>query len=149
MDESRAPSGGFRSQLESSVPPRLVELFDKSPSNLATRLEEFPRYTRRQRITRFLALYELFKLALPVKGSIVECGVHAGFGLFSWLHFSSILEPNNIMRRIYGFDTFEGFTGLSPKDQSAQYNPKAGDLRGSSDQELSQLLAVHDDNRFL
>lgn len=149
MDESRTPSGGFRSQIESTVPSRLAGLFEKSASELTTRLEEFPRYARRQRITRFLALYELFKLALPVKGSIVECGVHAGFGLFSWLHFSSILEPNNIMRRIYGFDTFEGFTGLSQNDNSAQYLPKVGDLRGSSEQELAELLTVHDDNRFL
>ena len=39
------------------------------------RLETFPKYVRRQDLKRFLALYELFKIALTVKGSIVECGV--------------------------------------------------------------------------
>ncbi len=149
MNESRNPSGGFRNEIEKTVSPRLVAIFEKSSSDIGSRLEEFPRYIRRQRATRFLALYELFKLALPIKGSIVECGVHNGFGLFSWLHFSSILEPNNLMRKIYGFDTFDGFTGLSPKDQSAQYTPKDGDLRAHSFEELSLLTGIHDDNRFL
>ena len=42
------------------------------------RLETCPRYARRKTITRFVTFYELFKLALPVKGSVVECGVLAG-----------------------------------------------------------------------
>ena len=49
------------------------------------------------------------KLVLDVKGSVVECGVNSGFGFMSWLKFSSILEPVNLTRRIYGFDTFDGF----------------------------------------
>lgn len=135
--------------MERKIPPRIGAQFTESKNTLETRLDEFPRYVRRQRVTRFLALYEIFKLILPVKGSIVECGVNNGFGTFSWLHFSSILEPNNIMRRIYGFDTFEGFTGISENDNSAGYIPKEGDLKAPSYLELLELIKIHDENRFL
>ena len=145
----KTPSGGFRSELERSIPPRIASQFTESRNTLETRLDEFPRYIRRQRVTRFLALYEIFKLVVPVKGSIIECGVNNGFGTFSWLHFSSILEPNNIMRRVYGFDTFEGFTGLSEKDNSKMYTPKEGDLKAPCFDELQELIKIHDDNRFL
>ena len=38
----------------------------------------FAVYANRQDINRFLALHEIFKLQMPVKGSIVECGVYSG-----------------------------------------------------------------------
>ena len=50
-----------------------------------------------------------FQVDLPVKGSIVECGVFRGFSLMTFAQLSAALEPNNLTRRIYGFDTFEGF----------------------------------------
>jgi hypothetical protein len=61
---------------------------------------------------------------MPVKGSIVECGVFKGFGLMSWAKLSAMLEPENFTRRIYGFDTFEGFTALSDKDNNPVANPQ-------------------------
>ena len=35
----------------------------------------------------------------------------------TWAKLSAILEPVNLTRRIYGFDTFAGFPSLSEKDQ--------------------------------
>ena len=68
--------------------------------------------------TEFLAKYELFKKILNIKGSIVECrSTQEGGGLFSWAHFSTILEPYNYHRKIIGFDTFEGFKNLSNEDK--------------------------------
>lgn len=82
----------------------------------------FPNYTRRQVMAKFLAKYELFKKILKIKGSVIECGVHEGGGLFSWAHFSTILEPYNYHRKIIGFDTFQGFKNISKEDKK---NPLA------------------------
>src|ERR1700754_905596 len=109
-------SGGLRTAAEAEEASRNQALFEANPSSWETKLENFPKYVRRQNLTRFLALYELFKRALPVKGSVVECGVHHGFGLMTWAKLSAILEPVNLTRRIYGFDTFEGFPGLAEQD---------------------------------
>lgn len=149
MGKEVNPDGGFKTNLEATVAPRIEKIFTKNKQQLSAKLEHFPKYIRRQRMTRLLALYEIFKLTLPVKGSIVECGVNNGFGLACWNHFSSILEPNNIMRRIYGFDTFAGFDSISVKDRGANYTAKKGQLKADSYTELNELFKVHDDNRFL
>jgi hypothetical protein len=149
MSKKVNPSAGFRSEKESAVPERLAALFDSNKQNTAAKMDHFPKYIRRQRITRLLALYEIFKLVLQVKGSIVECGVNEGFGISCWNHFSSILEPNNLMRRVYGFDTFEGFASVGKEDSGKGYRARKGDLLANSYDELNNLFEVHDDNRYL
>lgn len=139
----------LRTPAEAQVGPSLAKAFESSPDTLEERLETFPRYARRKTITRFITLYELFKLAQPVKGSIVECGVLRGFGLMTWAHLSAVLEPANLMRRIYGFDSFEGFPAVGPLDANPLKTPRPGELRADSYDELSRLIDVYDSDRFL
>lgn len=149
-NEPIAVSGGLRTNAEQVEASRNRALFDANPSSWETKLENFPKYVRRQNLTRFLALYEIFKLIQPVKGSIIECGVNHGFGTMSWAKFSAILEPVNLMRRIYGFDTFEGFPGVSDKDRSAtSQHVKEGDLAADVHDELTQLVDIYDSTRFI
>ena len=113
MSEPIAVSGGLRTDAERLEAPRNRDCFEKNPESWEIKIENFPKYVRRQNITRFLALYEIFKRVVPVKGSIVECGVNRGFGVMSWAKFSAILEPANLTRRVYGFDTFAGFPSVA------------------------------------
>ena len=59
----------FRTEAEQHVGHRIGDIFSASRDTVEARLENFPKYVRRQHLKRFLALYEVFKLALPVKGS--------------------------------------------------------------------------------
>jgi hypothetical protein len=150
MNEAVQVSGGLRTSAEKEEAPRNRALFESNPSTWEVKLENFPKYVRRQNLTRFLSLYELFKLALPVKGSVIECGVNHGFGLMAWAKLSAILEPVNLTRRIYGFDTFEGFPGVGPQDRSASsQHVKVGDLAADVFEELTQLIEIYDSTRFL
>jgi len=143
-------AGGFRTDSERLEATANKTCFDANPSSWETKMENFPKYVRRQNLTRFLALYEIFKRVLPVKGSVVECGVNHGFGIMTWAKLSAILEPVNLTRRIYGFDTFEGFPGLNAKDIApASSQVKVGDLHADSFDELQKLIATHDSTRFL
>ncbi len=143
-------AGGLRTAAESQEAPRNRACFERHPGSWESKTENFPKYVRRQNLTRFLALYEIFKRTLHVKGSIVECGVHQGFGLMTWSKLSAILEPVNLMRRIYGFDTFAGFPNVSDADRAAaSRHVKAGDLYADSHDELLELIAAHDSTRFL
>ncbi len=139
----------LRTAAEAQVGPALARTFDASPDTIEDRLETFPRYARRKTITRFVTLYELFKLALPVKGSVVECGVFRGFGLMTWAHLSAVLEPANLTRRIYGFDSFEGFPAVSEHDATAHMAPVPGELNADSYEELSRVIDIYDQDRFL
>jgi len=143
-------AGGLRTSAEAEEAPRNKALFEANPSPWETKMENFPKYVRRQNMTRFLALYEIFTRVLNVKGSVIECGVNHGFGLMSWAKLSAILEPVNLTRRIYGFDTFEGFPGVSEKDRSAaSMHVKEGDLAADVHEELTQLIETYDSTRFL
>jgi hypothetical protein len=145
-----AVSGGLRTSSEREEPARIEACFERNPNSWGSKLENFPKYVRRQNLTRFLALYELYKRILPVKGSVIECGVNHGFGTMTWAKLSAILEPVNLTRRIYGFDTFEGFPSVSERDRSAHSSHvKEGDLFADSFDELNELAAINDSTRFL
>lgn len=149
MKKRVAPEGGFRTKAEQKVPQEIARIFKESAGELTDKLDNFPKYIRRQKVTRYIALYEIFKRILPVKGSIVECGVYQGFGLMTWANLSAVLEPNNLTRRIYGFDTFEGFKESRDKDKGRGFVPERGDLKADSYAELLELIRIYDSNRFL
>lgn len=146
--QTSAP-GSFSTPQEREIPGRIADIFNASPDELSVRLANLPRYMRRQHFTRFAALYELFKLTLPVKGSIVECGVFRGSSLMTFAQLSAALEPNNLTRRIYGFDSFGGFPSVSAADNPEVTGAATGDLASDSYAELSALIEVYDSDRFL
>jgi hypothetical protein len=139
----------FRTEAEQAVGPNVANIFERCPDSIETKLENFPKYVRRQHLKRFLAMYEIFKLALPVKGSVVECGVFRGFGTMSWAKLSAMLEPENLTRRIYGFDTFAGFPSVSAKDYTTVAEVAPGGLFADSHDELQELIVQYDRDRFL
>ena len=142
--------GGFRTAAEQGEASEYKACFERNPESWEAKMDSFPKYVRRQGLTRFLALYEIFKRVLPIKGSVVECGVFRGFGTMTWAKLSAILEPVNLTRRIYGFDSFSGFPSLSKLDQvGIAAGVKAGDLYANSEEEILRLAAINDSTRFL
>jgi len=139
----------FRTPREQQVGRNIERIFTNCPDSIELKLENFPKYVRRQHLKRFLAFYEIFKRVLGVKGSIVECGVFRGFGVMAWAKLSAILEPENLTRRIYGFDTFEGFPPVHEKDRGNYQDVTQGDFYASSYDELEELIREYDADRFL
>jgi len=150
MQNKIAVSGGLRNKSEQEEGKNNEACFNKNPDSWEKKMENFPKYVRRQNITRFLSLYELFKRIQYLKGSVVECGVNQGFGFMSWIKLSAIIEPVNLMRKVYGFDTFTGFPSISEKDTSkGSTHIKKGDLFADAYDELQKLSDIHDSTRFL
>lgn len=113
----------------------------------------FTKYVRRYELARFMVQYELFKRTQDVKGSIVECGVYQGSGVMAWAKLSETLEPYNFLRKIYGFDTFEGFpsVALEDKNDTNKAITKIGYLKPEYDvfSELQECIAALDETRLL
>jgi len=139
----------LKTKAEAMAGPRVAKLFEQAADPTHVKLENAPKYMRRKTFTRMLSLYEVFKQVLDVKGSVVECGVNRGFGTMCWAQFSAVLEPANLTRRIYGFDSFEGFTGVHANDKNARLNPAKGGLKADSYDELKKLIDIYDSDRFL
>lgn len=139
----------FRTEAEKKVGKNIEKIFERCPDPLEIKLENFTKYVRRQHLKRFLALYEIFKIILPVKGSIVECGVWRGFSLMAWAKLSAMLEPENLTRRVYGFDAFQGFPSIHAEDQRGSGEGKTGDFGADAHEELLELVKEYDTDRFL
>lgn len=140
----------LRSEKEVDSIVKLAEALQESTFSQVERMMHFPLYSPRQSISSFLVRYELFKRIINIHGSIIECGVGYGSGLMSFAHFSAIFEPVNHTRKIFGFDTFEGFTKLSGKDRVGQDpNAQKGGMRVDSFAELTRCINIFDQNRFI
>lgn len=140
----------MRTENEISSEKLTANLFEACQDSTIEKLASFPKYVSRQSLTRFLSFYELYKIILPVEGSIVECGVFRGGGLMSWAKLSAILEPTNWKRQVLGFDTFEGFVHVSSQDKGTRGDLVAkGIMASNSYEELLKLVTEYDKNRFL
>lgn len=114
------------------------------------KLEAFARFSTKRSLARFLVKHEIFKRILNVNGSIVECGVFNGAGLFTWAQLSNIYEPTNHTRKIIGFDTFAGFPSIAEeKDNTGVLQSKRGDLKGSTYDEILMSVEKYNTERHL
>lgn len=125
------------------------EYFSSGMGTNMDKLRNFTKYVPRQTLTTFLAKNALFQYALGVHGYIIECGVYLGAGLMTWGQLSAIYETINHTRRIVGFDTFEGFSGISEKDRSDQQLDfmKKGGLSANSYEDLQYCIQLYNLNR--
>lgn len=98
---------------------------------------------RRQSISRILYYDDLYKKILGVPGVICEFGVQWGTTLSQLMAFRGIYEPYNHSRKIYGFDTFEGFPVVDEKDhgfsQLGDYPVNPGHI-----ELLEEILTIHE-----
>lgn len=138
------------SDKDKSVYSLAEEAFTRSSIALIDKLEAFPRFATKRSLARFLVKHELFKRVLNTAGVVIECGVFNGAGLFSWAQLSNIYEPSNYTRKIIGFDTFCGFPDVDDDiDNAGVLKSKAGDLHGSSLDELLLSGAKYNEERHL
>ena len=125
---------------------QLNEYYAASSGSHVDKLRAFPKFVPVAELGRFLARSRIFERVLAVPGSIVECGVFGGGGLMTWAALSAILEPLNHVRRVIGFDTFEGFVRTSGKDASVSVNPAAtaGAVAGDPAEDIARSAAIFD-----
>ncbi len=129
----------------------LVHSFESASGTTYEKLWSFSRFVPRQRLTMLLSKFDLMRQILDVQGSILEVGVHFGAGLFEWAQFCEILEPRNYQRKIYGFDNFQGFEGITAQDEHAQKSVHLvdGGLKADVYEELKENIKVFDLTRVL
>lgn len=144
--ESRDKKSQSRNDLTQFA--EIEKLFLEDPIPIIERIEAFAKYASRQSLAKFFTKYEIFKKILHVNGSIVECGVLHGAGLLTWAKLSSIFEPVNHTRKVFGFDTFEGFPSVGAKDRGGSFhNLQEGGLKGSPFEHVQRAVEVYDINR--
>lgn len=96
-----------------------------------------------QSLARVFYYNELYRQIVSIPGVICEFGVQWGAGLATLLNLRNLYEPHNMGRVIYGFDTFDGFIGVSSSDGSLV---NEGDYRTESGylETLKEILNIHE-----
>ena len=93
-------------------------MLDTSERNWPRQLSAF---MTRMSLMHVLWVNHLYQQIVDVPGVIVEFGVHRGSTLGLLTEFRGIYEPFNHMRRVIGFDTFEGFPSVGSRDVAARF----------------------------
>ncbi len=93
-----------------------VELLKNTPIPDDELLQNLGLYLTSKSFSRLLFFYEIYRKIIHTHGVIVEFGVRWGQTLSILSALRGIFEPFNRHRKIIGFDTFEGFKGISVED---------------------------------
>lgn len=104
------------SSSEKDVQSKFVELLKSTPIPDDELLANLGLYLSSKHLSRLLFFYEIYKKIVNTHGIVVEFGVRWGQTLSLLSALRGIFEPFNRHRRIVGFDTFDGFKGISEKD---------------------------------
>lgn len=104
------------STFEKNAQGRFVELLKTSPIPDDELLANLGIYFTSKNLSRLLFFYEIYKKILHTHGVIMEFGVRWGQTLSLMSALRGIFEPFNRHRKIVGFDTFKGFSGMCAKD---------------------------------
>ncbi|HTJ96088.1 MAG TPA: TylF/MycF/NovP-related O-methyltransferase [Rhodocyclaceae bacterium] len=146
-------SDGFKkSAKDADIETRIAEHCQRYGITPLDAVKQFSVLARRQALKRFLAHVDLFKMTLDVPGDIAELGVFRGGGLMTWANLLEAYAIGDRTKMVYGFDNWQGFSGLSPEDGKAEdhsgkvvggFNPSAYLA------ELEDAIAIFDSDRFI
>lgn len=98
---------------------------------------------KRQSLSRVLYYNNLYQQIIDIPGVICEFGIQWGATLAQLINLRGIYEPYNHSRKIFGFDTFEGFAAIDKKDGGFS---NVGDYSTKENYEetLEKLLSLHE-----
>ena len=133
------------SSEEVAAREQILALFKHSPIPDDEVLVNLALYLRSTGLAKILYLNELYQRIVELPGVVMEFGVWWGANLATFESFRSVYEPYNWTRRVIGFDTFEGYPAIGPKDGASAY-AKVGGYTVSEDYEtyLKQVLDAHE-----
>src|SRR5436190_1852092 len=104
------------SSSEKDAFKQFVDLLKSAPLPEDELLPNLGLFLSSKSLSRVLFFYEIYRKILNTHGVIMEFGVRWGQTLAILSALRGIFEPFNRHRKIIGFDTFEGFKGVSDKD---------------------------------
>jgi hypothetical protein len=108
------------SQREISLRNDFFRLFKQCPIPENEMLSTLGLFLNRQTLSRILVMHELYKRIIGTKGVVMEFGVRWGQNLALFESFRGMYEPYDHSRKIVGFDTFEGFPSVHPKNGTSE-----------------------------
>jgi len=145
LADRHPPEQRQRAKLETLLASTALTPFEQ--------FRNFPVFTPRLNLARFLAHYELFKQVAEIPGAIVDLGVYRGASTLTWAKLCEIFCPTDVRKIVYGFDTFAGFPALTVEDGPPDLvqDVRVGGYDGGPgvERDLAHALSAMDEDRHL
>jgi hypothetical protein len=136
----------WASEQENSARSKMISKLMNSSVPTDQLLSNIGLFTESKNLSRILFMNHIYRQIVDVQGCIVEFGCRWGQNLALFSALRGIYEPFNRHRKIIGFDTFQGFPDLDPKDGLGNIMFK-GNLSTTTDYktELEGILSLHEE----
>lgn len=148
MDNNKVTGLGlktFSSSDEREVENEFLDLLKNCPIPDDEVLQNLGLFINSKLLSRILFFHHIYQLQLPIHGVIMDFGTRWGQNMALFSALRGIYEPFNRHRKIIGFDTFEGFPSLSPKDGKDNTSEAGGyGVTKEYEKYLSNLIACHE-----
>jgi len=117
----------YDSQDEKAARGEFVQHFRRCPIPDNQMLWNLGLFLNSKALSRILFMDHIYRQIVDVQGCVLEFGTRWGQNLALFAALRGIYEPFNRHRKIIGFDTFEGFPGVTAKDGTSEMM-RAGEL---------------------
>lgn len=98
----------------------LFELMHHYPGTPEETERSLGLFLRGSLLARIFAIAEIYQRIVPLPGAILDIGTWRGQTAVVCENLRAIYEPLHFNRRIYAFDTFEGYQGFSERDKATR-----------------------------
>lgn len=125
---------------------RLWEMFHSDIMTDPEKERNLGLFIRSSLLARIFAVAEIYREIVGLPGAIAEFGTWRGQNAVLFENFRAIYEPFNKQRRIFAFDTFEGYQTLKANDRMTHDDYKPGKFSTGSDyaETLATLMEIHE-----
>lgn len=109
----------YSSAEEKEVRHKFIEHFKNCPIPDDQIISNLGLFLNSKILSRILFMHHIYQQIIDVQGIVIDFGTRWGQNMSLFSALRGIYEPFNRHRKIVGFDTFEGFPGISEKDGSS------------------------------
>jgi hypothetical protein len=136
----------YRSVGEDSIRGKFVGHFRNCPIPDQEIMQNLGLFLSSKNLARILFMNHLYQQIIDIHGIVIEFGTRWGQNIALFSALRGIYEPFNRMRKIVGFDTFEGFVSLENEDAKAHPLIKIGGFTTTQGYEnyLDGVMAYHE-----
>jgi hypothetical protein len=131
-----------------------LEIFSLMNSYRATEDEKersLGLFLRGSLLARIFAISDIYRQIVNIPGAVFDIGTWRGQTAVVCENLRAIFEPLNFNRRIFCFDTFEGYQGFSEKDKATELHRDGTYGVGGDDyaEFLRRLLVLHEQSNAM
>lgn len=136
----------YSNQASLDARTEIFELMQNYPATPDEKERSLGLFLRGSLLARILAISEIYQRITHLPGAVFDVGTWRGQTAVVCENLRAIYEPLHFNRRIYAFDTFDGYKGFSADDKATALHQNGTYGVGGEDYAtlLRDLLGMHE-----